>query len=74
MSYQKLKTIVGIDECASREEVEKAEKEINEVLKEEDFAKSVIDKKGCQIFELYAEVNNVCMLGTMFISTYLYRK
>ena len=66
MSYQKLKAVMGIDESASREEVEMAEKEIYEVLKEEDFAKSVIEKKGCQIFELYAEVNNVCMLRTMF--------
>ena len=67
MSYQKLKAVMGIDESASREEVEKVEKEIYEVLKEEDFAKSVAEKKGCQESELYAEVNNVCMPRTIII-------
>ena len=52
MSYQKLKT----DESANWEEVEKAEKEIYEVLKKEDFAKKVAEKKECQKSEFYAEV------------------
>ena len=59
---------MGINGSASREEVEKVEEAIYEVLKEEDFAESVIKKKGCQIFELYAEVSSVCMPRTMFTS------